>query len=96
MPNPANATPPTDEGIRGATIRIIASFAQRDPAALTGAEELVRDLHIPDVSLPFLRNSLLGLMNHFNPDGRLRVADLRRPHQTVNGVVEIVQREIVA
>lgn len=77
-PKMANATRPTNEQIRGSGIRIIAAFAKRDPAAINGAEELVKDLRIPDSSMPFLRNSLLGYMQHFNPKAKLRVSELRK------------------
>jgi len=85
---------PTREDIRGSVIRIIAAFAKRDPAALTGEEELAK-LGIPDSNMPFLRNSLLGYMQHFNEKSRLRVTQLRKAKQTINGVVEIVQKEIL-
>ncbi len=90
----ANSTRPSNEQIRGSVIRITAAFAKRDAAAITGTEELVKDLKIPDASLPFHRNSLLGFMQHFNEAARLRVAELRKPKQTVNGVVDIAIKEI--
>lgn len=90
----SNATRPTNEQIRGSGIRIIAAFAKRDPAAIAGTEELVQDLRIPDSSMPFLRNSLLGYMQHFNSLAKLTVAELRQPKQTVNGVVTILQARI--
>ena len=88
-------TLPTREEIRGSTIRIIASCAKRDPAAVTGEEELVK-FGIPDVEMPHLRNSLLGYMQFFNDKSRLRVTQLRKAKQTINGVVVIVQTEMLS
>ena len=85
---------PNKERIRGDVIRIIAAFGKRDSAAITGAEELVKDLRIMDESMPFLRSSLLGYMKHFNDSALLKVSELRKPKQTVNGVVDIVKQRI--
>ena len=90
-----SVTLPTREEIRGNTIRIIAACAKRDPAALTGEEELAK-LGIPDSNMPFLRNTLLGYMQFFNEKCRLRVTQLRKPKQTINGVVLIVQTEMLS
>lgn len=90
----ANSARPTNEQIRGSGIRIIAAFAKRDSAAINGTEELLKDLRIPDASMPFLRNSLLGYMQHFTPSAKLRVPELRKPKQTVDGVVALLQERI--
>jgi hypothetical protein len=90
----ANDSRPTNEQIRGSVVRIIAAFAKRDSAAIVGTEELASDLRIPDSSMPFLRNSLLGYMQHFNPEASLTVSELRKPKQTVNVIVVIAQQRI--
>jgi len=92
--NFANSTRPSNEQIRGSVIRIIAAFAKRDPAAITGTEELIKDLRIPDASMPFLRGSILGYMQHFNSKAKLGTPELRKPKQTVNGVVDMAQQRI--
>jgi hypothetical protein len=90
----ANAKRPTNEQIRGSVVRIIAAFASRDPAALSGAEELAKDLRIPDASMPFLRGSILNYMQNFNPKAKLGTPELRKPKQTVDGVVLLAQQRI--
>src|SRR5437016_4243519 len=92
----ANATPPSKNDIRIAVVATIASFAKRDPDLIKDTDELVKDLRIPDSSMPFLTLSLRGYIKHFRPDRTIGVAEVRKSKQTVGVVVATVQDRILA
>jgi len=92
----ANTTPPSKNDIRIAVVAMIASFAKRDPDKVKDSDELVKDLRIPDSSLPFLTLSLRGYIKHFRPDRSIGIGEVRKPKQTVGVVVTTVQDRILS
>ena len=92
----SNETLPTQSQIHDAVVAIIASFAKRDPTTIKDTDELVKDLGIPDSSMPFLALALRGYIKHFRPDRSIGVSEIRKPKQTVGGVVTIVQDRILS
>jgi hypothetical protein len=86
----ANATLPTDTQIHDAVVGIIAGFAKKDTSKINDGDELTTDLRIPDESMGFLTLSLRAYIKHFRKDRTIGVAEVRKPKQTVAGIITIV------
>ncbi len=91
-----NETPPTDTQIHDAVVGIVAGFAKKNPSQINDSDELSADLRIPDESMPFLAMALRAYVKHFRPDQTVTVAEVRKPKQTVGGVVDLVRKKIRA